>query len=130
VSDTCQCPRCGRLHRKLADNPPSSIVEGWQEPKVPCGECHLRPGELCDICGARATAATSLAAQKAYGVLWREVNDTSPLIREARMQLRDSLTQEERRVGIAWAIEAFGPVTDMEAIAADMRAGVFPQRSN
>jgi hypothetical protein len=70
------------------------------------------------------------AAQKAYGVHWREVNDTSPLIREARMQLRDSLTQEERRIGIAWAIKAFGPVTDMEAIAADMRAGVFPQRSN
>lgn len=20
---------------------------------TPCGECHLRPGERCDICGAR-----------------------------------------------------------------------------
>lgn len=21
--------------------------------KTPCGECHLKPGERCDICGAR-----------------------------------------------------------------------------
>lgn len=24
--------------------------------KEPCGECHLKPGETCDICGARAEA--------------------------------------------------------------------------
>jgi len=25
--------------------------------KEPCGECHLKPGEICDICGAiRATS--------------------------------------------------------------------------
>lgn len=68
-------------------------------------------------------------AQKAYGALWREVNDSSPLIREARLQLRDSLSHDERRAGVAWAITVFGPVSDSEAIAADMRAGVFPQRS-
>ena len=22
----------------------------------PCGECHLRPGETCDICGAKAVS--------------------------------------------------------------------------
>src|SRR5688572_18786092 len=25
--------------------------------KTPCGECHLKPGETCDICGAQAPAA-------------------------------------------------------------------------
>lgn len=24
-----------------------------RNPKHPCGECHLQPGETCDICGAR-----------------------------------------------------------------------------
>lgn len=22
--------------------------------KTPCGECHLKPGETCDICGAKS----------------------------------------------------------------------------
>jgi hypothetical protein len=76
----------------------------------------------------RIYGAEPTPAQKAYGALWREVHDT-PLVREARLQLRDSLTQEERRTGIAWALEAFGPVSTSEMIAADMRAGIFPQRS-
>lgn len=29
---------------------------------VPCGECHLQPGEVCDICGA---VAASLVAEPA-----------------------------------------------------------------
>lgn len=24
--------------------------------KEPCGECHLQPGERCDVCGARAAS--------------------------------------------------------------------------
>jgi hypothetical protein len=67
--------------------------------------------------------------QKAYGALWRHMGETSPMIREARRHLRDSLSHEERRVAVAWAIEAFGPVTDHEAIALDIQAGTFPQRS-
>ena len=27
----CQCPKCGRLHWKLADNPPASIRKGAKE---------------------------------------------------------------------------------------------------
>jgi hypothetical protein len=27
-----------------------------REGKPPCGECHLQPGERCDICGAQAQA--------------------------------------------------------------------------
>lgn len=26
------------------------------EDEVPCGECHIRPGEICDICGRTAQA--------------------------------------------------------------------------
>ena len=42
------------------------IVDGRGEPfpkpgrrdgKDPCGECHLKPGETCDICGAAMTAS-------------------------------------------------------------------------
>jgi hypothetical protein len=25
-------------------------------PDAPCGECHLQPGEICDVCGAIAEA--------------------------------------------------------------------------
>lgn len=68
-------------------------------------------------------------AQKAYGALWRELGVTSPLIKEARLQLRDSLTRDERRAAVAWSIEAFGPVSVSEAIAADIQAGTFPEKS-
>jgi len=34
-----------------------AISEPFPQPRrkdgeTPCGECHLRPGETCDICGA------------------------------------------------------------------------------
>lgn len=38
-----------------------SVREMWRRiaeaavRKEPCSECHLQPGETCDICGARAT---------------------------------------------------------------------------
>lgn len=49
-------------------------------------------------------------AQKAYGMLWLD-QSTSQLVHGARHQLRDSLSPEERRAGVKWACEAFGPVT-------------------
>lgn len=27
--------------------------------EFPCGECHLQPGEQCDVCGARAAQGDS-----------------------------------------------------------------------
>lgn len=79
------------------------------------------------MCGMEKPAMTP--AQKAYGTLWRELSVTSQLIRIARLQLRDGLTLEERRAAVAWSIETYGPVTDSEAIAADIQAGVFPEKS-
>lgn len=35
--DECQCPKCGRLHRKLANNPPAAIA----------GPSLLRKAETC-----------------------------------------------------------------------------------
>jgi hypothetical protein len=29
-------------------------VTGLSSSQTPCGECHLHPGEICDICGATA----------------------------------------------------------------------------
>ena len=31
--------------------------------KTPCGECHLRPGERCDICGARESQTAQAPKQ-------------------------------------------------------------------
>ena len=30
----------------------SWLAEG-DEVKEPCGECHIQPGEICDLCGAK-----------------------------------------------------------------------------
>ena len=68
------------------------------------------------------------AAQRAYGILWRECT-TSLYAKAARKELFDSLSHEERRVGIAWAMDIFGPMTDAEMIAADIRVGAFPNKS-
>jgi hypothetical protein len=35
----------------------------WAPGRKPCGECHLRPGEECDICGAIASLAQEERAQ-------------------------------------------------------------------
>lgn len=33
---------------------PSVVIEiDARKGKPPCGECHLHPGETCDICGAK-----------------------------------------------------------------------------
>jgi hypothetical protein len=68
------------------------------------------------------------AAQRAYGLLWR---DPAPSMfsRDARQQLFGALSHEERRAGTAWAMEHYGPMTQNEMIAADMRVGVFPEKS-
>lgn len=68
------------------------------------------------------------AAQRAYGILWRDPS-TSMFSRAARSELFMALSHEERRAGIAWAIEMFGPMTESEMIAADIRVGIFPQKS-
>jgi hypothetical protein len=36
---------------------------------------------------------------------------------------------EERREGVAYAIEVLGPMSDAELIAADIRVGAFPEMS-
>jgi hypothetical protein len=68
------------------------------------------------------------AAQRAYGILWRDPS-TSMFSRAARSELFMALSHEERRAGIAWAMEMFGPMTVGEMIAADIEVGVFPQKS-
>jgi hypothetical protein len=68
------------------------------------------------------------AASRAYGMLWRDPSG-SALSRGARKELFDALSPEERRDGITYAVEMFGPMTDAEMIAADIRVGVFPNKS-
>lgn len=53
----------------------------------PCGECHLQAGELCDLCGARAPAAS--------------IGDPPAGYEAARLDvLRDFERAELARVGI------------------------------
>lgn len=70
------------------------------------------------------------AATRAYGALWRDIQ-TSPssLSREGRALLREAIDIKHRRIGVEWAQMMFGRASAREAIAADMRDGVFPERS-
>ena len=52
-------PRTARVLESLATAKaalaqPEPLVE-IRKKSTPCGECHLQPGERCDICGARDT---------------------------------------------------------------------------
>jgi hypothetical protein len=92
--------------------------------KTPCGECHLNPGESCDVCGAKRLTA----AQRAYALLWRSKSDDR-LVNQARRELLETMTREEQREAVTWVIEEFGFMQTNELIAADIRVGVFPRRS-
>lgn len=45
------------------------IAPDSRKGKPPCGECHLQPGETCDICGACAAPATTQEAWTVEGVV-------------------------------------------------------------
>jgi hypothetical protein len=63
-----------------------------------------------------------------YGLLWLSVS-TDNLVKVARKRLLDALSKDERKKGIEHALHSFGPVTDADMIAADIRIGIFPERS-
>lgn len=75
-----------------------------------------------------AAAKPITPAQTAYALLWRSKSGDS-FVNKARAALLATLTREEQREAIAWILAAFGPMQTNELIAADMRVGVFPQRS-
>jgi len=66
--------------------------------------------------------------QLAYALLWRSKSDCR-FVNQARRELLATLTLDEQRAAVKWVIEANGPMQANELIAADIRAGVFPQRS-
>jgi hypothetical protein len=66
-------------------------------------------------------------AAKAYGTLWRSTARNA-YVYETRRLLKEGLSADERRLGVAWAIEVYGPMSISELIAADIRAGEFPDR--
>jgi hypothetical protein len=66
--------------------------------------------------------------QVAYALLWRTHTDDA-FVHRARCELLNTLTKDEQREAIKWVVEAYGPMHTRELIAADIRAGVFPQRS-
>lgn len=48
----------GRTHVPVTDDNLRQLISGLTklrfDIKEPCGECHLKPGEFCDICGITA----------------------------------------------------------------------------
>lgn len=44
---------CARCKKALEKVPLVEIAPDSRAGKEPCGECHLQPGERCDVCGAR-----------------------------------------------------------------------------
>lgn len=66
--------------------------------------------------------------QVAYALLWRTHTDDA-LVHRARKELLNALSKDEQRQAVKWVVEAFGPMQTKELIAADIRAGVFPQKS-
>ena len=67
-------------------------------------------------------------AQQAYALLWRSSTE-DPFAKRARAALLPSLTREERHAAVQWVLKEYGGMSTNELIAADMRAGVFPERS-
>lgn len=57
------------------------------------------------------------AAITAYGLLWRDMETSSPLKIAARRTLFDALSNGERKCGIMRAINEHGPVSDAEIAA-------------
>lgn len=64
------CRRCGIGEAWVDYRPFCGEDDGFPKPRrnpggVPCGECHIRAGETCDICGAvepqRAPPAPAIA---------------------------------------------------------------------
>lgn len=64
----------------------------------------------------------------AYGLLWRSPAQDQNVL-EARKCLLNTLTVDERREGVKWVMETFGLMSTSELIAADIRTGIFPQKS-
>jgi hypothetical protein len=65
---------------------------------------------------------------RVYGLLWRSASDES-FTHKARAEIREVLTRDEQRDGVAWVIKTFGGMSTSELIAADMLANFFPDRS-
>lgn len=64
-TDKYKAQRAMQRGRMLADAVRASLMDEEKQPlftirdktgEEPCGECHLQPGDTCDICGAYAAA--------------------------------------------------------------------------
>ena len=50
----------GAVPPSISFNLTDPIMDRIARGKEPCGECHLREDETCDICGARRVATANL----------------------------------------------------------------------
>ena len=59
------------------------------------------------------------ALEIAYGCLWRIITDV-PQVNGARREIRSILTKEQKRCGVAWAVENLPAVSDAEIMEIDL----------
>ena len=75
----------------------------------PCGECHLQPGETCDICGAaQPSGQTRAGIERLRG---RGVFGDDGVPRLLLPQLRAEIIEECAKVAEAWDGKPCGPAS-------------------
>lgn len=96
IADGFTCGACGMdgkagkairaLKTTAATDKPGREGEGlepfpqprWKPGEEPCGECHIQPGETCDICGASRPARptlTQVVTDRQAGISEHDVNE-------------------------------------------------------
>ena len=59
------------------------------------------------------------ALEIAYGCLWRTISDVQQ-VNNARREIGDILTKEQKRRGVAWAVKNLPAVSDAEIMEIDL----------
>lgn len=131
----CETPDCRVKTTTFPDDEDAGIAdatEAWNRRAAP-------PRDQVSIGALRE------AAERAYGILWRDIDRSSPEKSvAARKELFAVLTKDGQKRGIEYAIGLYGPTTEQEVlniterpegysradhIAHDMRMGRFPEQS-
>ena len=71
-------------------------------------------GRCTGICGDDSKRVVPKPAEMAYGLLWRLDLMPSAASKRAARELKSAIGKQGQKLGIAWAQEQFGEVSDAE----------------